>query len=182
MPQSANDFLRDTLRDNPRKSEFEIREIVRTGVMSKAPMLAEIFEYWFNNMFRRYERRDDGRGSTAVIPLKPRRAKAPSASASKRAAAAAKKARERVAAKKAELKTTSEVKESFERSLMNHVLPDGSLLKYATVAQCRNWGGWLSDITKGMKPNEVIGKHLDEKSLRAVYNRHFRNIRMRNAA
>lgn len=52
--------------------------------------------------------------------------------------------------------------------LLDLVLPGGKKLRDATFAECEQAGGWLAKVAKKGKSNQVVGKTLTEKQLRAI--------------
>jgi hypothetical protein len=57
-------------------------------------------------------------------------------------------------------------------ALMDHMLSNGKLLRYATFGDVRKEGGWLTAIGKLDFPdNAVVGKHLTESNLVALRGR-----------
>lgn len=136
---SAYDELRKTLLENPDASKHEVRIIVKRFVARHQSAFQDVFEYWFENIFRRLE----------VIH------KQHSATVKTKLAAIRRKGK----------KTGKAVVEKLKFALMDHVLTSGKLLRFATFADCEREGGWLRDVARQGKPTQVVGNVLTEQQL-----------------
>lgn len=146
MRNPATNTLRDLLRKNPRASEKEISALMWTAMQSNTAIRCAIFDYWFERHFKRF-----------------------SIHTTKHTVAVIEKHRE---IRERGKKIIKAVKEKLTVALMDHVLSNGTLLRFATFGDCRAEGGWLSAVGKLGRANEVIGKKLTEIDLI--------NIRTRN--
>lgn len=52
--------------------------------------------------------------------------------------------------------------------LMEWVLPNGKRLADCTFGELAKLGGWLAKVAKKGKPNQIVGKVLTERQLRAI--------------
>lgn len=145
-PEKLRDLLRDTLRDNQRASEAEVRAICWEACKSNPELIAALFEYWFGNSYRDFTVIAGSQQSTAVISIDRKR------STSNR-------------------EIVAKVKDQLKAALMDYALSDGTLLRFATFAQCARDGNWLAAVAKAGKPTEVVGKKLTEADLQNLLRR-----------
>lgn len=147
-PYKLQRLLRDAIRDNPRGSEKEISDAC-WGIAKASPDLHHaLFQYWFKNSYRDFVVAEMTPNSIAVLPV--RRAVV---SAAERGSA------------------VSILVDRMEARLMDHLLSDGTALRFATFGQCTKEGGWLLAIGKQGKANEVVGKKLTEANLQNLLKR-----------
>ncbi len=80
---------------------------------------------------------------------------------------------EKAAAKRVESKArvAVEVKRLKTVLLMNLTLPTGKTLRESTGAECAKAGGFYLEVSRYLKPTEVVDKHLDEEELGNIYSR-----------
>lgn len=153
-PEKLCELLRSVLRDNPRASEAEARQICWQRCNGDADLVQSLFDYWFGNSFRDFKIIGGSSNSTAVISIKQGR-----------------QVGTREAIKK--------LKDQMVACLMDHLLSDGTPLRVGTFGQAARDGGWLCDLAKLGKPNEIIGKKLTEADLQNIRQRHYaRNSRV----
>lgn len=141
---NPRDLLRDAIRSRPKASEAEIREVVFETVRNEKEYLPAIFDYWFTNNFRQFFV-EFGKHSTSVLEVK-------------------KKYSRRESNQPTRFEVEAE-KEKMRPILMDFCLSDGKKLRDATFGECAKESGWLREIAKQGKHNEIIGKHLTEKNL-----------------
>ncbi len=55
--------------------------------------------------------------------------------------------------------------------LMDLTLPNGKLLRDATGAACSRAGGFFTEVSRHLHPNQVVDKHLTETDLRNIQSR-----------
>ena len=153
-PEKLCELLRSVMRDNPRASEAEARQICWQRCQDDAELVLPLFDYWFGNSYRDFKVIGGSRHSSAVISIKQERQAG---------------AREAI----------NKLKDQMVACLMDHALSDGTLLRFGTFGQAGRDGGWLTDIAKLGKPNEIIGKKLTEAELQNIRQRHYaRNSRV----
>jgi len=144
-PYKLQRLLRDAIRDNPKGSEKEISDAC-WGVAKAAPDLHHaLFQYWFKNSYRDFVVAEMTPTSIAVLPV-----------------------RRAVVSRGHEV---SQMVARMEAKLMDHVLSDGTALRFATFGQCTKEGGWLIAVGKQGKANEVVGKRLTEVNLQNLLKR-----------
>lgn len=153
-PENLRELLRCVLRDNPRASEAEARQLCWQRCQNNAELMQALFAYWFANSFRDFKVIGGSANSSAVISIKQQR---------------------RVGTREA----INKLKDRMVACLMDHLLSDGTPLRFGTFGQAARDGGWLADIAKLGKPNEIIGKKLTEAELQNIRQRHYaRNSRV----
>jgi len=59
--------------------------------------------------------------------------------------------------------------------LLDLVLPNGKTLREATGADCARAGGFYVEVSKHIKPTQVVDKHLTEANLRDIRSRYFQS-------
>lgn len=159
-PEKLSELLRSVKRDNPRASEAEVRDACWTAVCNDPTFNRPLFDYWFGNSFRDFVVIGGSSNSIAVVSVDRTRAVEIEGEARQVKTA---QTREAITA----------LKDKLKACLMDHALSDGTLLRFGTFGQAGRDGGWLSDIAKLGKPNEIIGKKLTEANLQDVRQRHY---------
>lgn len=149
-PAQLTDLLRSLMRDNPRASQREIHDLCLQRCAKDRRLQLALFEYWFSNSFRDFTIAEYGHNSTAVL-------------SAERSQKTTGKDRQRAA---------HSLKEQLKACLLDYALSDGTLLRSATFGQCEREGGWLLDISKCGKANEIVGKKLTETNIRDLLARH----------
>jgi len=153
-PENLCELLRCARRDNPRASEAEVRQICWQRCQGDAELVQSLFDYWFDNSFRNFTVIGGTGNSSAVISIKQQRQAG---------------TREAI----------TKLKDQMVACLMDHLLSDGTPLRVGTFGQAARDGGWLCDLAKLGKPNEIIGKKLTEAELQSIRQRHYaRNSRV----
>lgn len=153
-PEPLRELLRCVMRDHPRASEAEARQICWQRCQADAALVESLFDYWFGNSFRDFKVIGGTGNSSAVISIKQQR---------------------RTGTREA----INKLKDRMVACLMDHQLSDGTALRFGTFGQAARDGGWLADIAKLGKPNEIIGKKLTEAELQNIRQRHYaRNSRV----
>lgn len=153
-PEKLRDLLRSVLRDNPRACEAEVREHCWQRCKAEPALIEALFQYWFGNSYRDVSVIGGLDHSTAIISIE----------------------RTRRSGTRTAIKA---LKGRLKACLMDHLLSDGTPLRIGTFGQAARDGGWLSDIGKLGKPNEIIGKKLTEAELKNIRQRHYaRNSRV----
>lgn len=153
-PENLRELLRCVMRDHPGASEAEARQICWQRCHGDDALVQSLFDYWFGNSFRDFKVVGGTGNSSAVISIKQ-----------------ARRASTREAINK--------LKDRMVACLMDHQLSDGTALRFGTFGQAARDGGWLADIAKLGKPNEIIGKKLTEAELQNIRQRHYaRNSRV----
>lgn len=142
-PELLTELLRDTMRDNPKGSEKEIRDACRERLTPA--MQDALFDYWFGNSYRDYVVVHIAPESIAMMKREP----------TTRTHSGAPKPAE-----------VERVKTQMLAALMDFRLSDGTALRFATFGQCAVEGGWLTAVSKRGSTNEVVGKKLTEVDLR----------------
>lgn len=145
---NPRDVLRDAILTNPRGSEAEIRDVVWETIRNEKRYLEPIFDYWFTNNYRHFYADEIGKHSVAIYERK----------IGARNGNGHNNISKEVEQRKNELKTL----------LLDHVLSNGKALREATFRDCRQEGGWLIEVAKQGRANEVVGKKLTEKNLMAL--------------
>jgi len=144
----AFDHLRNTLRSNPAASEKEIANLIWDSSQRSPTMRHAIFAYWFKNNFKRFA--VDVQEHATAIYEKHRKMRAQG----KRAIKA--------------------IRGKLELALMDHLLPNGKLLRNASFGYLATLSGFFRDVSKLGKPNEIVGKKLTETDLRNLSQRNSR--------
>lgn len=147
-PENLSELLRTVMRDNPRASEAEARQLCWRRCQGNAELIQSLFDYWFGNSYRDFKVISGSAFSSAVIAIK----------------------RERRAGTR---EAINKLKDKMVACLMDHMLSDGTPLRFGTFGRAARDGGWLSDIGKLGKANEVIGKKLTEADLQNIRQRHY---------
>lgn len=152
-PESLRELLRGVMRDHPRASEAEAHQACWQRCEGDAVLVRALFDYWFGNSFRDFKVVGGAGNSSAVISIKQER---------------------RAGTREA----INKLKDRMVACLMDHQLSDGTALRFGTFGQAARDGGWLADIGKLGKHNEIIGKKLTEAELQNIRQRHYaRNSR-----
>lgn len=164
-PEKLSELLRNAKRDNPRASEAEIRDVCWIAICNDPTFNRPLFDYWFGNSYRDFAVIGGSSNSIAVISVTRQRttdspAEIESAEARQERSAATREA-------------VSALKEQLKACLMDHLLSDGTPLRSGTFGNAARDGGWLSDVGKLGKPNEIIGKKLTEANLQDIRQRHY---------
>lgn len=146
IKKNPRDVLRRILASTPNASEKEVMDEARDLILADEAYVEAIFKYWFANNYRAYTKTAE---SDTVIILRQRR---PVQLLKK----------ERVA-KAEQLKTAVRI------ALMEHVLTNGKMVRDSTFGDCKREGGWLLEVAKQGKSNEIVGRKLTEKNLAALY-------------
>ena len=147
---NPRELLKDAIRSNPRASEAEISEVVWESVKNEKGYLWPLYEYWFANNYKRFfveEVSDyESVGHTSI------------------------KTRE-VPERNGSRQEFKNIKEKLKSILMDYMLSNGKRLRDATFQDCKIDGGWLKEVAKQGRPNEVVGKKLTEKDLQCLMTR-----------
>lgn len=154
---NPRDLLRQVMLDNPRASEKEIFDAFCEGLNNDHSYWGAITEYWFANNFRSCSVAQMGNNSVAFIEQRA----------------------ERRDYRRREVAEAHELKEKIKTVLMDFVLSSGKQLRDATFGECRTEGGWLLEISKRGKANEIVGRKLTEADLKSL---HKRALGMKSAA
>jgi hypothetical protein len=139
-------MLRNTLRDNPRASEADIRDKCLAVCLHDRNLQIALFTYWFENSFGDLTVVEQGDNSVAVL-----RTQAPRA--------------ERAQTQVTRGAKVNDLKQRLKACLMDHELSDGTALRDATFGQCARESGWLLAVSKQGRANEIVGKKLTEHDL-----------------
>lgn len=147
---AAKHALREALRASPNASEKEISDSMWAVMNSNAAIRRDIFEHWFGLNFKRFAV-ETTEHSTAIIE---------------------KHRKMRRIGKR----TTKAVKEKLKIVLMDHMLSCGTILRFATFGECVAEGGWLSEVGKFGRANQVVGKTLTETDIQNIRSRVSRKL------
>jgi hypothetical protein len=161
-PERLSELLRSVKRDNPRASEAEVRDLCWTAICKDPTFNRPLFDYWFGNSYRDFAVIGGASNSIAVISVARERNTGSPASEP-----------ENVDVARARRAETREAVNALKACLMDHALSSGVLLRFATFGDAAREGGWLSDIAKLGKPNEIIGKKLTDANLQDIRQRHY---------
>lgn len=93
----------------------------------------------------------------------------PAPAAPKKTANQKQAAKALVEEKKAQV--VSMIQKKAELMLMDIVLPNGKTLRESTGADCRKVGGWMAEICKAVKPQQVVSDVLSEHGVRHLYSK-----------
>lgn len=151
-PQVLQTLLRNAMRDNPDGSEMEISNASWALAQKSPDAIRALFLYWFKNSYHDFVVSHIGPHSIAIL--------------------SAKREVLRSVAKGTRTRNIIDMVSRMEAKLMDHLLSDGTALRFASFGQCQREGGWLLSIGKMGKANEVVGKKLTEKDLRNLLQRH----------
>lgn len=147
-----HDWLKAYLKRHPHATHRELADAT-WGFSKKHPTtLKRLVENWVECHRPRYEVHT-APGSVAVLRKERAIAEAPASSRS------------------IEREATRTVLEHAGTIFMNLPLPDGTVLRDATFAQCKRAGGWLLLVAKQGLPSEVVGRKLSEKNLQDLWAR-----------
>lgn len=170
MTKPIFDVFRDTMMNNPEGSRVELqREFTRRMKSNKAylDMLARDYFERMAAVWTVHPQKTGGYsfGRTLVSQDKVARMSHPKAVQkpvevvrSERAAAAT-----RTATAYAELK--AKVRSII---LLDMVLPNGKALRDATGAECAKAGGFYAEVSKRIRPTQVVDRHLSEGDLQNI--------------
>jgi hypothetical protein len=155
------DLMIHVIKNNCEATEKELADLLWDAAKSKDD-LRGVFDYWFGNIVRTVEVIKT-RHTITVVPRIIRQRRVVTEKARKHAR-----------------KLVDRAKDEFRTAivLMNVKLPDGTMLRDATFGQLRKLTGFLGDVSKLGKANEIVRNKLTESNLQDVYARHHR----RNAA
>lgn len=145
---SPFEVMRDVILRDPAASTKDIQEKTFAIIGNDKELSRAVYDYWFGNVFR----------SVKVI-------------VNKHSVAVQKKTRKARAEGK---RTRHAVTAKLQMALMDHMLSNGKLLRFATFGECAKEGGWLATLAKCGKPTQLVGNVLTEPDLW--------NLRQRNAA
>ncbi|NVO13835.1 MAG: hypothetical protein HXX10_07350 [Rhodoplanes sp.] len=138
-------LLRDLRLSEPRASERAVRDAMIEVIERDPGFLGQIFTYWWSNHYRR----------AAVVEPKPNTVVYEPRPIATRAIPAEKPAERRAA--------MDSHKAAF-RALMDRTLS-------MTFGDCARHSGFLREVSKHGRPNEIVGKKLTEGDLTNLWNR-----------
>lgn len=150
-PKLLTELLRNVMRDNPRGSQREIRDLCLKHCSAEPSLQIALFDYWFGNSYRDFIVEEFAPNSTAVLSA--RREREPADPQSR-------------------AKAVEQLTNQLKIALLDHQLSDGTPLRDATFGQVAREGGWLQSIAKCGKANEIVGKKLTESDLQSLLRRH----------
>jgi hypothetical protein len=107
---------------------------------NSSDLISVIVEYWFSN---NYNSLLDNRQKPKTTPSD---------------------AKNRVAAIKEVIKA-----KATEMVLLDFVMPGGAMLRDSTGADCARAGGWLANIAKVVKKDQIVGKVLSEAQVKKFF-------------
>lgn len=139
---NPRDVLKETLERHPTESSENIFRIVKEIILAEDELVESVIEYWFSNNYRSLRE--------MMVPVEQRRKRH-----SKRAAA--------VESFASQIK-----KKATEMVFLDWVLPNGKPLRHCTGRECLEAGGWLQNIGKTIKRDELVGKVLSEAQVRKL--------------
>jgi hypothetical protein len=56
-------------------------------------------------------------------------------------------------------------------AILNTTLPNGTIMRDATGAECARAGGFYAEVARHIKPTQVVGRHLTETDLQNLWRR-----------
>lgn len=150
-------------------TEAEVREATWDEFALTGKHARTLFDYWFDNNYRRLSIQEVRTGGTVTIVDAGKRGRASTVTTftpPKRKTPA-----ERAAQKS---KITRLANRVSQIALMDLRTSTGKRIRDCTFAEIKKEAGWLGAIAKLGKPNQIVGEVLTETDIR--------NIRLRNAA
>jgi hypothetical protein len=154
-PNLFDAFL-NALKRNPESSRKEAFEAFLETVRSDPAYIVALADDYFYRMEAQWRNQQDARtGSYSVVatPAKQRRAEV---AASK----------DRIA------KAKEELAEKIRPFIwLEMEMPNGKKLRHCTGAELAQFGGAFLAISKELKPNQVVDKHLSEQDIRNIASR-----------
>ena len=162
-PEKLSELMRSVRRDNPRASEAEVRDACWITICNDPTFNRPLFDYWFGNSFRDFAVIGGASNSIAVISVARERTVEPLSAAET----------ESIDLGRARRAETREAVNALKACLMDHALSNGTLLRFASFGDAAREGGWLCDVGKQGKPNEIIGKKLTDANLQDIRQRHY---------
>jgi hypothetical protein len=153
------DAFRSAMLSNPNASRKEAFEHFLETVKSSPAYLDALASDYFHRMEAQWKTEQVGKSvSLVATPATQRRAEI---SAERRAESVARAA-----------KADDEVKVRFRAILLlDLTLPNGKRLRDATGAECAKAGGFYTEVSRHLKPTQVVDKHLNEAELRNIQTR-----------
>ena len=151
---NPREVLRGVMKQSPGASEKEVHDAVKEAVFEDWRYLEAIYEYWFTNNYRAFEVHSSDHTVSVM--------------ARKRARGLRAKMRKHLGKRHVAF---------VHGILMDMELSSGKLLRDATFADCKRESGWLLEVAKSGKPNEVVGRHLTEQQLDSLWRRHYIGIK-----
>lgn len=137
--------------ENHQASEKETFDKFCDEVMQDQSYWGAIITYWFANNYRSFY--VDEVASNALVFRKHERSV------------------QRVDSARRSRAVIDEAKQALKVALLDLTLSTGKALRHSSFGDCRREGGWLLDVSKCGRANEIVGKKLSEADLRNILQR-----------
>ncbi|MCK1668678.1 hypothetical protein [Bradyrhizobium sp. 153] len=162
-------ILSNVAKSNHGETPKTIRAAARVEFNIAPDTYAEaFFNDWFDRNFARVAVRVDRRSGSVVAVV----SKAPAATAAPRTAPQRATPEER---KRREEERDAAVQRFYREGVLNMKLGNGKRVFECTGRELRTFGGWLFDIAKGLRDNEVLGNRMSHEEAQRVFERHHAN-------
>lgn len=151
--------FRKAMMNNPDASRKEAFELFLESMRSDPAYLHDLALNYFDNMVGQWKVDRIGKSHSLVA----------TSAAHRRAEVSAERRTESVARI---AKATDELKSRLRAIiLLDMTLPNGKKLRDATGAECAKAGGFYTEVSRHLKPTQVVDKHLSEAELRNIQTR-----------
>lgn len=158
---SLFDTFKNAMLNDPKASRKEAFAHFLDSVRANPAMVDALAEDYFYRMAAQWEPQKTGKNSYSLVgtPATNRRAEV---SAERRADNAARMAT-----------ATADMKSRLRNIiLLDIMLPSGKKLRHSTGAECAKAGGFYTEVSRHLKPTEVVDKNLSEADLRNIQSRY----------